>query len=232
MTIDATTLTADDFLGMVDHSILRPEVSRSEVVAEVKEVAALGTFSVCVKPVHVQVVAEALQGTGTLVGAVVGFPHGNTPFHVKVVEGLQAMRDGAVELDVVADFSEFREGSEAIKAEVQRTIEFARAMKTFNSDVVVKVILESAYFDSETLAEICSHYRGADVIDFVKTSTGFAPVGGATVEAVRVMAEHSGRPVKASGGVSSAADARAFVEAGATRLGCGKTALVVEDFNK
>lgn len=225
-------MTAADFLGMVDHSILRPEVSRSEVVAEVKEVAALGAFSVCVKPVHVEAVAEALRDTDTLVGAVVGFPHGNTPLDVKFYEGMRTIQDGAVELDVVADFSEFREGSEAIKAEVERTIEFAKAMKELLPTVVVKVILESSYFDAETLAEICSHYKGADAIDFVKTSTGFAPTGGATVEAIRVMAEHSGRPVKASGGVTSAADAIAFVEAGATRLGCGKTALVAEDFNR
>ena len=216
---------------MVDHSILRPETTVDETVKQSVAVAGLGVFSVCVKPVHVRAVAEALEGVSTLVTTVIGFPHGNAPMVVKMAEGEQAIVDGAVELDIVADYSTFFEGPEATREEADRIEEFAVRMKELNPRVLVKVILETGYFTEEQIRVIAGAFADKTHVDFLKTSTGFAPVGGATVEAVRALYEGSnGKNVKASGGVTSATDAQVFVDAGATRLGCGKTALVAESF--
>lgn len=224
-------LSKTTFLGQVDHSILRPETTVIEAVAEAVRLAELGVFSVCVKPNQVFAVSQALAGTATHTTTVVSFPHGNSSVGTKEVEGLRALNSGAVELDVVADYSAFLSGDEELMAqEVTNLVYFAKQMKFRRSGVIVKVILETGYFTARQLRVVAALFQNTPEIDFLKTSTGFAPTGGATVKSVRILKEYSGgKAIKASGGVGSLADAEKFIEAGATRLGCSKTEAVVNE---
>lgn len=221
----------EDFLGMVDHSILRPETTVEEVVREALEVAEAGVFSVCVKPSDVRAVANALEGHSTEVGTVIGFPHGNSTVEVKILEALTAVQEGAVEVDVVANFARLIGTEKDMMGEVEDIQKFCDALSSEfpHRDICVKVIIETAYFPEDRLAAVASALAGTDV-DFLKTSTGFAHEG-ATVETVSILKQH-GEPklVKASGGVRSAEDAVQFVKAGATRLGCSSTLKVAEEF--
>lgn len=221
-------LSKEKFLGMVDHSILRPETSEKDAVAESLKLAKAGVFSVCVKPSQVRAVSEALEGEDTLVTTVVGFPHGNSSIHVKVLEGSRAIHDGAVELDIVADYSKLLGSDEDILEEVRDLNYFCEQVSDFN-DILVKVIIETSHFSEEQLIKVVKALAESKV-DFLKTSTGFSS-GGATVESVSILKEFgSPKQVKASGGVKSAADAQKFVDAGATRLGCSSTLEVAEQF--
>lgn len=228
------TLTHEQFLAMVDHSILKPETTPEETVAQAIEVAKVGVFSVCVKSNQVSQVFQALQNYDTKIAAVVGFPHGNSSVRVKITEALEACQNGAEEIDVVADFSNLLSNNDVVvRNEVIAMAEFAREVKASYPFVKIKVILESALFNKEKLQEICSQFGWWDPsrnIDFLKTSTGFHPSGGATVESVSILSNFGHTETKASGGVRSKEDAILFVEAGATRLGCGSTIAVAEQF--
>lgn len=228
------SLSATDFLGMVDHSILRPETSAAQTVEEAVRLAKLGVFSICVKSNQVGHVARALAIYDTIPKAVISFPHGSTAINIKIFEGRQAIADGAVEVDVVADYSRLlSDDRDEVNSEVQDLISFASAMKFADPSVVVQVILETGYFSDKKLKAVASLFHDTPEIDFLKTSTGFASVGGATPESIRILKKYSGgKAVKASGGVKSLADAKLFIEAGATRLGCSRTEAVVDEINR
>jgi len=200
----------------------------------------LGCATVCVAPVWVGRVATMLRGQPVATGvcAVVGFPHGTSKATVKAIEATSVIKDGADEIDVVAHLPYLlNQDLDATKAEL---LEIARAARTTRRDVVIKVIVESAL-----LFKVLGPDRGAAAVgtacrairesacDFIKTSTGFHPAGGATVEAVRVMKQHAeGLGVKAAGGIRDLATARAMLDAGADRLGMSATAGVLNELKK
>ncbi|MBO3089045.1 deoxyribose-phosphate aldolase [Cellulomonas dongxiuzhuiae] len=230
MTTDDTPTTQPsiDAVGLarlVDHTLLKPEATRADVEALVAEGVRLGVYSVCVSPSFLPLeVPVGLDGApDLLVATVCGFPSGKHHSDVKAAEAARAVRDGADEVDMVIDVGAAKEGR---FGDVQQDIAAVRAAAP--APTVLKVIIESAALTDDEIVGVCQAAEAAGA-DFVKTSTGFHPAGGATVHAVALMARTVGGRlgVKASGGVRTAADALAMVEAGATRLGLSGTAAVL-----
>ena len=218
--------TRGELAALVDHTLLKPEATPTDVVALVAEAAELGVYAVCVSPSMVQVAVEA--GAGRVrVAAVAGFPSGKHVSAVKAHEAAQAVASGATEIDMVIDVGAALVGD---LAAVRSDIEAVRAA---TAGTVLKVIVESAVLlgqgDGRALTDVCRAAEAAGA-DFVKTSTGFHPAGGASVRAVALMAETVGGRlgVKASGGIRSTADALAMLDAGATRLGLSGTRAVLD----
>ena len=212
-----------DVASRVDHTLLKPEATEADVVALAREADALGVFAICVSPSMVPI-AEPV-GTQKLC-AVVGFPSGKHLSVIKAEEARVAVAHGADEIDMVIDVGAALHGDiDAVHADVA-------AVRAACRDRVLKVIVESAALlllaDEQTLLSTCRAAADAGA-DFVKTSTGFHPAGGASVRAVEVMAT-VGPQVKASGGIRTAADAVAMLDAGATRLGLSGSRAVLDGF--
>ncbi|GAA3036080.1 deoxyribose-phosphate aldolase [Microbacterium dextranolyticum] len=218
-----TRLTERDLAATIDHAILKPQLARADVDAELDVVTAWRVHSACVRPSDVAYAAERLAGTGVAVCTVIGFPHGTTSTAAKVAEVTQSLADGADEVDMVINIGALRSGfDDAVLADIAAVVEAA-------SGHIVKVILETSLLDDKQIARgsRLSEQGGAD---FVKTSTGFAG-GGATVAHVELMRASVGPDVqvKASGGVRSYADALAMLAAGATRLGTSGSAVILSE---
>jgi len=217
------TISERALAATIDHAILKPELTRDQVDAELDIAAEWGVFSVCVRPSDIPHAVERLAGTGVAVGTVIGFPHGTTSTVAKVAEVRQALADGATEVDMVINIGWLRSGfDDAVVDDIRAVVDAA-------SGRIAKVILETALLDEEQIA------RGSRLTEvggaaFVKTSTGFAG-GGATVEHVQLMRANVGEAVqvKASGGVRSYADALAMLDAGATRLGTSGAAVILAE---
>jgi deoxyribose-phosphate aldolase len=218
--------TRQQLAAMVDHTLLKPEATHADVLALLTEAIELGVYAVCVSPPMVPVVAAA--GTeGVCVAAVAGFPSGKHLSAVKAQEAAAAIAAGASEIDMVIDVGAALAGDfDAVRSDIA-------AVRAATVGAVLKVIVESAVLldqsDEQTLTAVCGVAEDAGA-DFVKTSTGFHPAGGATVRAVEVMSATVGGRlgIKASGGIRSAADAVAMLAAGATRLGLSGTRAVLE----
>jgi deoxyribose-phosphate aldolase len=199
----------------VDATLLRPDATDLEVVSLCEEAVALSTFAVCVSPTRVALAVDALRGSGrpTRVAAVVGFPSGAHVPAVKALEAREAVGVGADEIDVVIDLGKAADGNwSAVESE----------LTAVRAEVpgVLKVILETALLSSEGMHAGCQ-VAAAVGADYVKTSTGFSPAGGASVEAVAALRAAVGNRlgVKASGGIRTRGQAQAMIDAGATRLG-------------
>ncbi|MEN3224456.1 deoxyribose-phosphate aldolase [Mycolicibacterium porcinum] len=210
----SVTPTAADTAAMIDHTLLKPEATAADVEALIAEAIELGTYSVCVSPSMLPVSTPA--GSTLKIAAVCGFPSGKHSSAVKAAEAAEAVRCGADEIDMVIDIG-------AAKADdfdrVEADIAAVRAAAP--APTVLKVIIESAALTDQQIIGSCRAAVAAGA-DFVKTSTGFHPSGGATVHAVELMhrtVHDSGLAVKASGGVRTLEQARAMIAAGATRLG-------------
>jgi len=219
----SATVTPAEIAALIDHAILKPELTRAEVDADLDLAARYGIFSVCVRPSDVAHAVSRLAGTGVAVGTVIGFPHGTTTTATKVAESRQALADGAVELDMVLNVGRLRSGLlDDVEADIAAVVAAA-------GDHVVKVILETAYL---TDAEIVAGSQAAERAGaaFVKTSTGFAG-GGATVPHVTLMRASVGPDVqvKASGGVRDLDTLLAMRELGITRFGTSATATILDD---
>lgn len=211
-----------DVAQMIDHTLLKPEATPDQVAALAKEAGELGTYSICVSPNQLPVEVPA----GVHVATVVGFPSGAVKSEVKAAETERAVKDGAEEIDMVVNLSQVKSHDyAAVEADIKAVRDAAPA------PVIVKVIIESAALDDEEIVATCQAAERAGA-DFVKTSTGFHPAGGASVHAVKLMADTvEGRlGVKASGGIRDAEAAQAMIDAGATRLGLSSSAAVLEGF--
>ncbi len=202
-----------DFTRMIDHTLLKPEATTDEIETLCAQAKERNFKAVCIPPRFVAFAKERLRNTNTAVCTVIGFPLGYNASEVKARETLQAIADGADEIDMVLPVGAVKEGDEAY---VLSDIE---AVRRACPGKVLKVILETCLLTEEEIETACKLAVQAGA-DFVKTSTGFS-TGGATVEHVRRMKEAVGEraEVKASGGIRDMETARAMVEAGATRLG-------------
>jgi len=219
MTI-ASPLTQSQFLSAADHTLLAPGTTRAELHSFLAAARQLGVARVCISPSLLPVDADALGGLEIV--TVVGFPSGSHRAEVKAAEAARAVADGAHEIDMVLDRGLVRGGDRAgVEAEI-------RAVRAACPGRVLKVIIESAVLDDEQIVGACRAAEAAGA-DFVKTSTGFDPAGGASVHAVRLMAATVGGRlgVKASGGIRTAASVRELWAAGATRFGVSGTAAIL-----
>lgn len=206
----------------IDHTLLKPQSSREEIRAVCEEAVRYGASSVCVNPCYIEYVARLLEGTGVTPCCVIGFPLGaNTPA-VKAFEAADAVSRGAREVDMVLNVGAVKSGEWEL---VHRDI--AGVVAAVRGRAAVKVILETCLLTDEEKVRACAVAKHAGA-DFVKTSTGFS-TGGATVEDVRLMRAAVGPTlgVKASGGIRSYEDAKAMLDAGATRIGASATAKIV-----
>lgn len=206
----------------IDHTLLKPEATAADVVALCREANQLEVAAVCVSPTLLPLPAGLLQ-PGIRVATVCGFPSGAHHPQIKANEAALAVEHGADEVDVVLDLGAARAGDwDTVTAGL------AEVRAAVPAPVTLKVICESAALDPDQLARACRAAEEAGA-DYVKTSTGFHPSGGATVDAVRLMAEVVGGRlgVKASGGIRTRDQALAMVAAGATRLGTSSSATIL-----
>lgn len=199
----------------IDHTILAPEATQSQVDQIIKEAKEYDFASVVVNPYWVSYVANKLKGTDVNTVTVIGFPLGANTTATKVFEAKDALQNGATELDMVINIGELKAGhDDAVLNDIKAVVEAGHAENRH-----VKVIIETALLTDEEKVRACelSEKAGAD---FVKTSTGFSTTG-AKVADVKLMKQTVGERlgVKASGGIHTKAEAEAMIEAGATRLG-------------
>ena len=210
-----STATAHDWASLIDHTLLKPEASESDIRKLCDEAAQFGFASVCVNPFWVKRASDFLRGTSVPVCTVIGFPLGATLPDVKAYEARRAIFNGAREVDMVINIGALKSGDDCtVEDDIRAVVEAAH-----ENGVLCKVIIETALLTDEEKIRACVASKNANA-DFVKTSTGFAK-GGATVEDVALMRRVVGADlgVKASGGVKGIEDARAMFEAGATRIG-------------
>ncbi|WP_446225423.1 deoxyribose-phosphate aldolase [Nocardia sp. IBHARD005] len=214
-------LTRAAVADMIDHTLLAPEATPAEVDALIADARKLGVYAICLSPSMLPV-----RAPGLVVATVAGFPSGKHHSLVKGAEARLAVEQGAAEVDMVIDVGAALAGDfNAVLADIITVREATM------DRAVLKVIIESAALTDAAIVGACRAAEQAGA-DFVKTSTGFHPAGGASAHAVRLMAETVGGRlgVKASGGIRTAEDAAAMIEAGATRLGLSKSAAVLDGF--
>ena len=204
---------------MIDHTLLKPEATSDQVKALIAEAAKLGTYSICISPSQLPVeVPEGLH-----IATVVGFPSGAVKAEIKAAEAARAVADGAEEVDMVINIAFAKEHRfDDLEAEI-------KAVRDAIPGKILKVIIESAALTDEEIIAACKASESAGA-DFVKTSTGFHPAGGASAHAVKLMRETVGDRlgVKASGGIRDAAAAEEMIAAGASRLGLSSSAAVLD----
>jgi deoxyribose-phosphate aldolase len=231
--------TYADLAGMIDHSLLHPTMTDADIRAGCELAAKYQVASVCVKPYAVKMAAEILRGSGVAVGAVIGFPHGNSATEVKRYETEVACRDGATEIDMVINIGKALGGDFAfVEADVHAVCEEAHGR-----GAIVKVIFENDYLPSDEikiqLCELCER-AGAD---FVKTSSGYGfvkqPGGGynyqgATAHDLALMRAHCSPAVrvKAAGGVRDLDGLIAVRDLGTVRCGATATAQMLDEYRR
>jgi deoxyribose-phosphate aldolase len=213
-----------DVAGLIDHTLLKPEAMRDDIVRVCREARQYGFASVCVNPYWVPVVASELAGSCVKVCAVAGFPLGATSACIKRAEAEEALCQGAQEIDMVINVGALRSGDyEVVDREIREV-----AQACHRAGAVVKTILETALLDDRQKAIACALAKMAGA-DFVKTSTGFGPAG-ATVEDVALMRLVVGPEmgIKAAGGIRTLEDLRRMVAAGATRIGASASVKIAQ----
>jgi deoxyribose-phosphate aldolase len=213
---------------LIDHTLLRPDATRAEIVKLCKEARQYEFASVCVNPYWVPLAAAELAGSPVKVCTVVGFPLGATTTESKIAETEAALRVGAQEIDMVMNIGAMRSGDqEAVRQDIHGVVEAAH-----RAGAIVKVILETAFLDDNQKATACTLAKLAGA-DFVKTSTGFGP-SGATAHDVALMRLVVGPDmgVKAAGGVRTLEDLQKLAAAGASRIGASASVKIAEAAGK
>lgn len=210
--------------SFIDHTLLKPEATAADIRALIEEAARLHTFSICVSPSALPVeVPEGLK-----VATVCGFPSGAHHSAIKAAEAADSAKRGADEVDMVINLAQACSNDfAAVEADIRAV------RKALPTEVLLKVILETAALSDEQISECCLAAERAGA-EFVKTSTGFHPAGGASVHAIEIMHQAVGGRlgIKASGGIRDFETAQKMIDAGATRLGCSASAAIIEGAGK
>lgn len=216
---------ADDLAGYIDHTLLKPEATSSDVQSLCEDARQYSFASVCVSPTYVPLASKLLKGSSVKVCTVIGFPTGTHQPQIKALETRQAIREGAQEIDMVINVGALKSRDlDLLYRDIRSVVESCQ-----DGGAICKVIIETALLTDEEKVIASETARRARA-DFVKTSTGFAS-GGATAHDVAIMAKAvrgSGMGVKASGGIRSFEDAMEMIEAGATRIGASASVQIVK----
>lgn len=218
--------TLEQVAKTIDHSILKPDFSYADVEAGAQLALEFNTASYCIRPMDVAVAARALAGSTVNVCTVIGFPHGSSTTAVKAFETADAIKNGAVEIDMVINVSALLSGDyDYVEQDIRAVVDVAHI-----AGASVKVIFETAYLNDELIVKACELTEAAGA-DYVKTSTGFATEG-ATLHNVQLMKATVGDrlKVKSSGGVRTLDQLIDYMDAGVTRSGCSATQQVLEEF--
>jgi deoxyribose-phosphate aldolase len=213
---------------MIDHSLLQPFLSVSELEAGCHLALTYDVASVCILPYYLKHASKLLQGSTVQPTTTIGFPHGGHTTAIKLAEARQALQDGATEIDMVINISKAKSGDwKYVAEEIQLLTKEAHAGRA-----KIKVIFENAYQEDKSKIELCRICGEANV-DWVKTSTGYAP-SGATLEDLRLMRQHSPAnvQVKAAGGIRDLDKLLAAREIGVTRVGASATAAMLDECRK
>ena len=222
------TMTKNELAKMIDHTILKPIATQEDVTKLCNEALEYGFASVCINPSFVPLAANTLKSSTVLVCTVIGFPLGSTTTDVKVFEAQEAVKNGAMEVDMVINIGALKEQHEDVVFQDIRAV--VEATKGANSEAITKVIIETCYLSDEEKILACRLAKKAGA-HFVKTSTGFGS-GGATTHDISLMRETVGveMGVKASGGIKNLQQVLSMVRAGATRIGASAGVDIVKEF--
>lgn len=207
---------------MIDHTLLKPEATKQEIITLCEEAKKYHFASVCVNPTWVPLSTECLKDSDVLVCTVIGFPLGASSIQTKIFETKNAILNGAIEIDMVINIGALKSGDlNTVKEEIEAVVEAADGR-------IVKVIIETCLLTEEEKVIACELAKVVGA-HFVKTSTGFSH-GGATVEDVMLMRKIVGNKmgVKASGGIRSKEQVEAMIKAGASRIGASKGIEIIE----
>jgi len=218
-------VTSTDIAKMIDHSLLRPDMTRQEVIEGCLLAKEYGCASVCVKPCDVELAMEILNDTDVPVTTVIGFPHGSSLTEVKVMEAEIAIRQGCRELDMVLNYGRLKSGDyDFVETDIRAVCDVSH-----RSNVIVKVIFENFCLTDDEKVIACQICERAGA-DFVKTSTGFAG-GGATLSDLKLMRLNCSDKVriKAAGGVRTLDGALAVRSVGCVRLGATATKKIIDE---
>lgn len=219
------TALEQNIAGFIDHTLLKPEATRDDILKICREARQYKFASVCTNSYWVPLVAAQLQGSSVKVCAVVGFPLGASSTEAKAAETQAALEAGAHEIDMVQNIGALRSGDlETVQNDIAAVVDAAHGR-----GAIVKVILETALLDDNQKITACQLAKAAQA-DFVKTSTGFGP-SGATTHDIELMCRAVGPEigVKASGGIRTFDDAKRMIAAGATRIGASAGIRIVEE---
>jgi deoxyribose-phosphate aldolase len=215
---------AGQLAQLIDHTLVRPDATITDLARACNEAKQYGFSTVVVNGSYVARAREMLAGTLLKVCAVIGFPHGANTTTVKIVEAMEAMKNGASELDIVINLGMLKSGRlDIVEIDIKNVI-------AMTPKLVHKVILETGYLTPDEITASCNIAVRAGS-EFVKTSTGYGPRG-ATVEDIRLMCSAVGSAcrVKASGGIRNLAAVTALVEAGAERIGTSSGVTIMEEY--
>jgi deoxyribose-phosphate aldolase len=226
--MSALQISYTELASIIDHTLLKAEATSGQIRRLCEEAKQYGFHAVFTNPRWTPVVADLLHGSQVAIGGVVSFPFGADFTKVKVAQAKELIFAGADEIDMVADLAAIIEGDERRLA---RQLEAVRKVcHSMRPKVLLKVIIEAAALTTGQKIFAC---QTADKVgaDFVKTSTGTHRAGGATVEDIKLMKEYAPHcKVKASGGIHTAKDALAMLEAGADRIGTSSSVQIIEQF--
>ncbi len=217
--------TYHDISKMIDHSLLNPTLTVSDLEAGCKLAMEYDVASVCILPYYQKRCAEILKGSGVKASTTIGFPHGGHTTTIKLAEARQALADGCEELDMVVNISQVLSGNwDYVRQEIKGVVDLAHG-----AGQRVKVIFENAYLKDEhkiRLCEICGEVNA----DWVKTSTGYAP-SGATLDDLKLMRKHAPHhvQVKAAGGIRDLDALLAVRELGVSRCGASRTTEMLDE---
>jgi len=220
--------TQEQIVALIDHTLLKPEATRADLDTCIKTAIESDVKAMCIRPMDVSYSAKALEGSNVLLCTVVGFPHGTVTTATKVAETIEAVKHGAIEVDMVMNLGLFASGEyEQVQDDIAQVV---KAAKSTNPKAEIKVILETCLWTDEQVIKACELTEAAGA-DFVKTSTGFA-ASGATTEVIRLMRKTVGDRlgVKASGGVRTLDALIDMAEAGASRVGASGTPAILLEF--
>ena len=218
--------TYEGLAKMIDHSLLRPELTDEQIAEGCGVARSYNVASVTVRPCDVDFAVRQMEGSGVLVGSVSGFPHGAMTTAAKLYETRDLLRRGAKEIDMVLNIAKLLSRQfQHVDMEIQQM-----AQACHEQGAILKVIFENAYL-TDDLKIIACRICGRAGADFVKTSTGFAPTG-ATIEDLKLMRTHSGPDmrIKAAGGVRTLDKALEVYEVGCDRFGATATITILEDW--
>ncbi len=223
-----TAITKEQLASSIDYTLLQPQAGADDIAALCDEAVRYRFYSVCVHTRWIPLAADRLNNSRVNVCSVVSFPHGADSTRIKVSQAHQAIMDGADEIDMVADLAAIEAGdSKYLTTQIQA---LARVCHSMSPKVTLKVIIESAAFDVDKKMFACAACRQGKA-DFIKTSTGLHTSGGARIEDVKLMKDAAGDcRVKAAGGIRTAEQALAMIQAGADRIGTSCGVAIMENF--
>ena len=220
--------TQEQIVALIDHTLLKPEATQQDLEVCIKTAIEADVKAMCIRPMDAAYSAKALEGSSVLLCTVIGFPHGTVTTATKVAETIEAVKHGAIEVDMVMNLGLFASGEyEQVQDDIAQVV---KAAKSTNPKAEIKVILETCLWSEAQVIKACELTEAAGA-DFVKTSTGFAAAG-ATTDVIKTMRATVGDRlgVKASGGVRTLDALIDMAEAGASRVGASGTPAILLEF--